>query len=139
MPSLDAGPGASNGENPVGVRLGNKVRLPAASIAKASGAFATPEIAAANQELENRFYQNILHRALEGRAKPSSAKKDKGHQEEIPLDENGERTVMIEPGQQTERVLQESDEAFRSLFGNDAYNQRKMESSMEAASAGINE
>lgn len=117
--------------NPIGVRLGNQVRLPATAIANGSGTFATPEITAANQELETRFYQNILHRALEKRAESASRKKTTDQEEEIPLDENGERTVTVEPGQETEQVLQDSDEAFRSLFGNEAYNRRKMEGLME--------
>ena len=117
--------------NPIGVRLGNQVRLPATAIAKGSAAFATPEITAANQDLETRFYQNILHRTLGKRAESASRKKTTYQEEEIPLDENGERTVTVEPGPETEQVLQDSDEAFRSLFGNEAYNRRKMEGLME--------
>ncbi len=131
IPRRDADPLVNSEPTPIGVRLGNQVRLPATAIARGSDAFATPEIAAANQELETRFYQNILHRTLEKRTESSSPKKDEGHEEEIPIDENGERTVTVEPSPETEQALQESDEAFRSLFGNEAYNRRKMEGLME--------
>lgn len=132
----DADPVVRDEETPVGVRLGNKVRLPATAIAKGSGIFATPEIAAANQELENHFYQNILGRELENLAESASAKKTKDPEPDIPLDENGERTITVEPGPETEQVLQDSDEAFRSLFGNEAYNRRKLEGLMEVKSVG---
>lgn len=123
-------------ETSVGVRLSNKVRLPATAIAKSGSTFATPEIAAANQELENHFYQKILSRELESRAKPDAAKKTNDSKADIPLDENGERTITVEPGAETEQALQESDEAFRSLFGNEAYNRRKLEGLMEVRSSG---
>lgn len=131
IPIRDSDPVVPAETSPVGVRLGNKVRLPATAIAKGSGTFDTPEITAANQELENHFYQNILSRELEKRAESASAKKSKDPEPDIPLDENGERTITIEPGPETEQVLQDSDEAFRSLFGNEAYNRRKLEGLME--------
>lgn len=132
----DANPGANPEEGSIGVRLGNKVRLPATAIARETAWFATPEIAAANQDVENRFYQNVLGLALDSLAKSRSARKPKDQRPEIPLDENGERTVTVEPGPETERVLQDSDEVFRSLFGNEAYNQRKLEGLMEVGNSG---
>lgn len=139
IPHRDADPVAHAEASPIGVRLGNKVRLPATAIAKGGGVFATPEIAAANQEMENRFYQNILSRELESRANSKTSKKGKESENDIPLDENGEKTITIEPGPETERALQDSDEAFRSLFGNEAYNRRKLEGLMELRSAGAEE
>lgn len=109
----------------VGVRLSRDVRLPVTSFGKTPESIATPEISMVHQEIENRFYRELLDQTLR------TPRKNSGEADDIPIDENGEKTVTIEPGPESDAALDRSDEAFRSLFGNDAYNRRKMEGTME--------
>lgn len=115
----------------VGVRLARNVRLPAASFANSPDLFASPEIATANQEIENRFYRELLDQTLHTLREHSDPDVPSDETDGIPIDENGEKTVTVEPGVETDRALDRSDEAFRSLFGNDAYNRRKMDGAVE--------
>jgi hypothetical protein len=116
------------------VRLAPDVKLPAASFAKLEPRFqpnmpASPVVAAANQEIENDFYRELAGRAARTPRPSPDALDNSG---EAPGDNPGQDdTVVIGPGQDLEAALDRANEIYRSLFGNDAYNRRMVESSIE--------
>lgn len=123
----------------LGVRLGPDVKLPAASFAKLEPSIhpqmpVSPTVLAANQEIENDFYRELAGRAARTPAQADSPAAEGAKPEPAPDDGSEQNpTVVIGPGQQVEAALDRANEIYRSLFGNDAYNRRTIESSIEVS------
>lgn len=131
-----AGAGAPDRSVPA-LRLSDDFQLPLAALPGAElpppvttvgaarpgddGAASHP-VMAARQYLIDHFYSRLADRiAAEG-----------GFQGEIEVDaETGEETRVITPRGEAEAIRRESDERYRALFGDEAYNRRLLEAAVE--------
>lgn len=94
----------------------------AATCADNQLALSSPQIQFANADLITGFYSEL--------AENISRSVDWEHDLEVDP-QTGESTVNIKTSPSTDRVRVNSDERFRALFGNDAFNLRLLESAKE--------
>ena len=111
---------------PTAIRLSNDFRLPAAILAAAArraepspNAIPAP-IAAMSETLIANFYQSLATEV---------SRYDESSVEIDPV--TGESTRVIEPNAMTDGIRKQSDELYRSLYGNEAYNQFLRQSAIE--------
>lgn len=108
------------------IRLGNDVRLPAALMHQATATVATtPEIAAARQGIIDSFYQELSTHAA-------------GPQLNSPI-VGAESINIIPTGQDTDAARKRADEAYRALYGNEAYNRHSINSALEVRLPALSE
>jgi hypothetical protein len=118
-----------DGDNPPpAIRLSDDFRLPASILAtaaqrmKPSAAALPAPIEAASEVLTAKFYQSLA----------GEASLDEGSESTVEIDPaTGQMTRVIEPDATTDRIRKQSDELYRSLFGNEAYNQFLRQSAIE--------
>ena len=106
-----------------GIQLAENVRLPAAvmalaEIAKPTAEPVSPAVTAAQQEIVEKFYQEIAAEM----ARPNI----------LPTPELEEATtVVISPSESVDDARHRADEQYRTLFGDAAYNRQGISSAIE--------
>lgn len=105
-----------------GVQLADDVRLPAAIMAQgvpdATTHNMTSPAAAANREIVNSFYRELLATADNT---PATADPATG----------GEQTAVVPPGAGVDNARRHADELYRAMFGDAAFNQQGISSAIE--------
>ena len=90
---------------------------------ESSGPSSLPQVKAAADQIVNQFYNNI--------SKNASERISTG--EQAMMEDSGEgATVVVQPDRETSDILRNSNEMFRALYGNAAFNSNLLRSSIEA-------
>lgn len=118
----------NGGSRPVAIRLSNDFQLPASILAAAahqaeSATKTIPApIEAVSENLITSFYQSLA----------GESSLDDGSEPVVEIDPGtGELTRVIESNVTTDRIRKQSDELYRSLFGDQAYDQFLRQSAIE--------
>jgi hypothetical protein len=90
-----------------------------------------PAVTAATRQIAGSFYQEL---AAGTAIRPSAVEKPVAgilQPSDTPADDDN--TTVIEPGPVVENARSRANEAYRALFGDDAYNRRTMDSAIEVS------
>lgn len=114
-------------QNEKAIQLAENFRLPATILAQCTDpttpdAVVSPTVSAAAQEITESFYRALAATAQNTEQTPENTAPDAPDSED---------TRVIPPTAETERLRAHSDERYRSLFGDAAYNKQSMNSLIE--------
>ena len=125
--SLPTTPEPSSANPAPGIQLADDVQLPAVIIAlsdpnKDPQHKIPPPVAAAMQRIVDSFYQELA----------ASVRENPMGEDTKPTEADGLETVVIQPGPAVEQARANANEAYRVLFGDEAFNRLMMNAALEA-------